>query len=308
MGSAFCTKECHSSYTGGRFLVDKTFALQLGFHRLPSVPKGLRRKARFSVGLADWRGQRRGAGRRERLGCYGGGLSGALFSFTPEETQARKAASRDSNPRTPGRRGGVHPLERMPGVNGARGRASSGRPGRWPAGRSAGAALSFYVRAGPGTPCPGPRPANNAPFPAARPAAAPRPLPAPRPPGSEPEPCRPRRYSGSRPGRRRGPGKGRGAGGRGGSRWASVPSRRTEPAAGSGGTGPLVLRGPGARGTQGPSQSRTVPHPAARVSATPAACAGRCDSAGSKTRDAPVSCSQQCGQGESSEPHTSLNH
>lgn len=212
MGSAFCTKECHSSYTGGRFLVDKTFALQLGFHRLPSVPKGLRRKARFSVGLADWRGQRGGAGSRERLGCYGGGLSGALFSFTPEETQARKAASRDSNPRTPGRRGGVHPLERMPGVNGARGRASSGRPGRWPAGRSAGAALSFYVRAGPGTPCPGPRPANNAPFPAARPAAAPRPLPAPRPPGSEPEPCRPRRYSGSRPGRRRGPGKGRGGG------------------------------------------------------------------------------------------------
>lgn len=212
MGSAFCTKECHSSYTGGRFLVDKTFALQLGFHRLPSVPKGLRRKARFSVGLADWRGQRGGAGRRERLGCYGGGLPGALFSFTPEETQARKAASRDSNPRTPGRRGGVHPLERMPGVNGARGRASCGRPGRWPAGRSAGAALSFYVRAGPGTPCPGPRPANNAPFPAARPAAAPRPLPAPRPPGSEPEPCRPRRYSGSRPGRRRGPGKGRGRG------------------------------------------------------------------------------------------------
>jgi hypothetical protein len=39
------------------------------------------------------------------------------------------------------------------GVSGAQGRASSGRPDRWPAGRSAGAAFSFYVRAGPGTPC-----------------------------------------------------------------------------------------------------------------------------------------------------------
>ena len=98
------------------------------------------------------------------------------------------------------------------GVSGARGRASSGRPDRWPAGCSAGAAFSFYVRAGPGTPCPGPRPANNAPLPAARPAAAPRPLPAPRPPGSGPEPRRPRRYGGSRPGIRRGPGRGRGQG------------------------------------------------------------------------------------------------
>ena len=178
----------------------------------PFVPEGLRRRARFSVGQADWRGQRGESGRRERLGCYGGGLPGALSSFTREETQAREAASRDSNPRTAGRRGGAHCLERMPGVSGARGRTSSGRPSRWPAGRSAGAALSFYVRAGPGTPCPGPRPANNAPFPAARPAAAPGPLPAPRPPGSEPEPRRPRRYRGSRPGRRRGPGRGRGRG------------------------------------------------------------------------------------------------
>lgn len=242
------------------------------------------------MGQADWRGQRGESGRRERLGCYGGGLPGALSSFTREETQAREAASRDSNPRIAGRRGGAHRLERMPGVSGARGRTSSGRPSRWPAGRSAGAALSFYVRAGPGTPCPGPRPANNAPFPAARPAAAPGPLPAPRPPGSEPEPRRPRRYRGSRPGRRRGPGRGRGRGG-GGSRWAPVPSRRTEHAAGSGGSGPRVLRGPGSRGTQGPSQYRTGPHRAARASPTPPACAGRCDSAGSKTRDAPGSCS-----------------
>lgn len=182
MGSAFCTKECHSSYTGGRFLVDKTFALQLGFHRLPSVPKGLRRKARFSVGLADWRGERGGAGRRERLGCYGGGLPGALFSFTPEETQAREAASRDSNPRTPGRRGGVHPLERMPG-----GQRSAGprflRPPRRLAGQPLGRrCFVLLCSRGAGNSLPGAaageqcavscRPARRGPAPAPRPAAA----------------------------------------------------------------------------------------------------------------------------------------
>ena len=95
-------------------------------------------------------------------------------------------------------------------------------------------------------------------------------------------------------GRAPGDGGGRGGGadgGGGGSRWAPVPSRRTEHAAGSGGSGPRVLRGPGARGTQGPSQYRTGPHRAARASPTTPACAGRCNSAGSKTRDAPGSCS-----------------
>lgn len=177
-----------------------------------------------------------------------GGLPGALFSFSHPGNTSSEAASRDSDANA-GPQGQVHPLGGLPRVANAGPRRCSGRPGGWPAGRSAGAALSFYVRAGPGTPAREPRPADNARHSHAAEAAGPRPL-----------PPRGRRVSRSPAGRAGLAGHPPGDGGREGPRARSrrqpvgvrpfgARSTRLRP----GGTGPRVLRGPGARaGTLNP--------------------------------------------------------
>lgn len=119
MGSAFCTNGCCSSYTGGCSLAGKTFPVQPGFHRVPFLLEGLRHRARFLVGQANWRGSGRDAG--SAWGVHGGGLPGACFHS--HGRKRRLGRRRRAGIRTRGwRAAGVGRVPR----SGCRGQRSSG--------------------------------------------------------------------------------------------------------------------------------------------------------------------------------------
>ena len=232
MGSAFCTNGCCSSYSGGRSLVGKTFPVQPGFHRVPFLLEGLRHRARFLVGQANWRGSGRDAG--SAWGVHGGGLPGACFHS--HGRKRRLGRRRRAGIRTRGwRAAGAGRVPR----SGCRGQRSSGprflrAPGPLAGRLLGGRCFLLLCPRGAGNSLPRAaareqcaascRPARRGPAPAPRPATAGKWAGA--PPAAPVRRVAPRDTAGAGEGPRAGAEAARRW--PGGSWWASAPSTRAE--------------------------------------------------------------------------------